>query len=596
MRRDYCGPSQASTGQDVATSCSRTHHRRPTLTEPFSALRPRRRISRPRSTAVPRRRVHLTNRRDPLLHWRAATSPSRSSCSSSVSAALRACLVCAAAITGTDNETANATITRQVRINPPRLGTLRYRRWISGARRAESDAVCNGRFTERQETSDIVSRRSVCHHAQRFDSTFTAAPLGDVADPPSPPSSLESPHRCTARRPRRNARRRPSAVAHQDRRRQHRAIEAIAGVVGWHRLRPVRGRHVRDLALRHRRRRDHRYRRRGQHLRGEIPDHQRQSMGGARSAADGVLPPSAPLPRRAQRIAHGRPDHAGHQGHRHHPGLHQLRAARHRGKPADARRHDRRDVLHQLAVHAAGALDRAGALRHRVFLHAPHQGGLARRPKERERAALRRRRHAELHPRRPGVRPRRLRGPAVRFGKPANGGSGTAGPQPESQAVADCRCDRRPGHLSGARIRSEAGAGGPNQRRRADRLPVVSREDVQADARPLEDDRHRLQSGRRLRAHPGGRADRKSRPESAGCARSLPVQRGHRIRPRQLRLRRRGSGAERRQFPDRARPGRRDCGAVRHRQVDDRQFDSALLRSPVPGRSGSTARTCASTR
>ena len=85
---------------------------------------------------------------------------------------------------------------------------------------------------------------------------------------------------------------------------------------------------------------------------------------------------------------------------------------------------------------------------------------------------------------------------------------------------------RRRRDVSGPRVRRAPGAGRRSQRRRADRLPAVSGEDVQADARPLEDDRHGLQGDGRLRAHSGSAGDRKPRAGHAGRATRLQSSRG----------------------------------------------------------------------
>ena len=120
--------------------------------------------------------------------------------------------------------------------------------------------------------------------------------------------------------------------------------------------------------------------------------------------------------------------------------------------------------------------------------------------------------------------------------------------------------------------------------RRADRLPAVSGEDVQADARPVEDDQHGVEGGvgfERIQevldiesrvARPAGRARRRrrSRARSSSTTSSFSYDGEHQI-------------LEGRQLHDRAGPGRGDRRAVRHRQDDDRQPDPALLRSRSPG-------------
>ena len=291
-----------------------------------------------------------------------------------------------------------------------------------------------------------------------------------------------------------------------------------------------------------------------------------------------------------------RPDHARHQRHRRRPGLHQLRAARHARRRDDAGRHDRRHVLSQLALHAHRALGRAGALSGGVLLHAAHQERLARRAKTGGRAALHRGGSADVHPRGQGLRAGGLRTEAIRHREPGQRGSGARGPKHQGQAGAARGSDRRHRHLPGAVVRGTAGDGRAAQRRRADRLPVVSGQDVQADARSLEDDRHGLQGDGRLRAHPGSAGHRKPRARRAGRAPGAEVQRPDRIRPRHLQLRHRQARSLKDvSFTIEAGQVAAIVGPSGTGKTTHRQPDSALLRSGLRVRAPSTGRTFAST-
>ena len=163
------------------------------------------------------------------------------------------------------------------------------------------------------------------------------------------------------------------AVAYQNRRRQHPAVEEAPAGARRDRDRAVRLERQRGAVLRRRRGRAHCGRRRGQLLRREVPDHERQPMGGTRPAADAVPPHSAAVSCRTRPVADRRPHHAGHQRHRRGPGLPQLGAPRDARQRDDAGRHDRSHALPQLALHPHRAVGRASALPGGVLLHAPHQ-------------------------------------------------------------------------------------------------------------------------------------------------------------------------------------------------------------------------------
>ena len=341
--------------------------------------------------------------------------------------------------------------------------------------------------------------------------------------------------------------------------------------------------------LRRRRGRGHRDRRRGQLLLREVPDHERQPMGGTRPAADAVPPHPAAVARRTRRVAHRRPDHAGHQRHRA------------RSRTSSTPRCSACSSTCMTLVGMIGvmfylnwrftliALSVVPVLFLVVYsLHAAHQERLARGSKEGRRAALHRRRSADLHPRGQGVRARRLRSssdsrpkawPTWKPGLQARSIKAKLSPMVEViVAVGTCLV-----LWYGARL----AMAGRTQRGRADRLPVVSGEDVQADARSLEDDRHRLQGDGRATS-----AFRKSWTSKAACATCRARRRHPKFKgriefedvcfsyaTRQARCSRTSAS--------RSKPGQVAAivGPVGHGQDDARQPDSALLRSGRPGRS-----------
>ena len=286
----------------------------------------------------------------------------------------------------------------------------------------------------------------------------------------------------------------------------------------------VRRKQVRGPELRAGRRPRHRRGRRHQQLRGKISDDERESMGGTRSAADTVPAHSAAVARRTRRIAHRRPDHARHERHRRRAGLHQHGPSWHHRQRPHAGRDDQRHVLHQLALRADGLVGRAGAVPRRLLLHRADQESLTRGAKEGKRAAVERGGSADVHPRRAGICAGRVRGTAVRLGKPAAGAGRFAGAQHESEALADCRHHRRRGHLPGAGIRGAAGPGRRAQRGGVAGVPALFGEDLQADARPVEDDQHGLESGDQLRADAGAAGNGKPRARPPGRAASAAVQ------------------------------------------------------------------------
>ncbi len=140
-------------------------------------------------------------------------------------------------------------------------------------------------------------------------------------------------------------------------------------------------------------------------------------------------------------------------------------------------------------------------------------------------------------------------------------------------------------------VRRAAGPGGRADRRGAGRLPALPREDVQADARPVEDERHGVEGGRGLRADPRGPGDRKRRARPAERPHRGPVQGHDRVRRRVVRLQPRRADSRRRQLHHRTRAGRGVRRPDRRRQDDHHQSRRSFLRSDRRHRVGSTART-----
>ena len=140
-----------------------------------------------------------------------------------------------------------------------------------------------------------------------------------------------------------------------------------------------------------------------------------------------------------------------------------------------AGRHRRRDALPELALHAHLALDRAGAVSGRLFLHAADQESLARRPEEGKRAGLDRRRRSSR--RFAWSRPSPAR--TTRSGGSSARASTTSRPRWRAQHQDDARAGRRDHrrdrNLPDALVRRAAGARRPVDRRCAGRLPALPR-------------------------------------------------------------------------------------------------------------------------
>jgi len=113
--------------------------------------------------------------------------------------------------------------------------------------------------------------------------------------------------------------------------------------------------------------------------------------------------------------------------------------------------------------------------------------------------------------------------------------------------------------------------------RRARGLPALPRQDVQADAGPLEDDGHRIEGGGRIRADPRSARDGGGCPRPAPRASGRRLQGRHRLRSRLVRISPGHADPRRRELLDRARAGRRLRRADGERQDDHHQPGGALL-------------------
>ncbi len=142
-----------------------------------------------------------------------------------------------------------------------------------------------------------------------------------------------------------------------------------------------------------------------------------------------------------------------------------------------------------------------------------------------------------LHARGEGVRPRRVRTAAHGGGEPGIGGDRDAGSRAEGQAFPDGGYDHRGGNLPGAVVWRANGVDRSAQRRFAGALRLVSRQDVQADARTFEDDRRVLEGRGGLRADPRGAGYGPRGTGPAGRAARTRVPRQDRTERCQFRLR-----------------------------------------------------------
>ncbi len=193
-----------------------------------------------------------------------------------------------------------------------------------------------------------------------------------------------------------------------------------------------------------------------------------------------------------------------HDHHRHHdhPELRLRGDARDPGRRADDHRHARPHVLAQLGLRP----DRRGrdaipaALRHAV--QEGRQEGDPRGPAPPERHRRRRPGGPRVDAGGQGVRPRAARGGAPPGGEPGGRRRGTQGPEDQVAAIAGGRGGGRVlrGLRSLPRLVADPARG--DDHRRADGLPVVPEQVLQAGAGPGEDDQHDRPGRSRRRARP----------------------------------------------------------------------------------------------
>ncbi len=222
----------------------------------------------------------------------------------------------------------------------------------------------------------------------------------------------------------------------------------------------------------------HRRRRRTQLLPGEIPHHQRRPVGHARPAAHALSPHPPPVAGRARREEDRRPHRPGDERHRSHSELYHHGAVGHFNQCPHPAGDHRGHVLPELAFLAHLALCCARALPGSLLLHPAHQKSLARRKKERERAAFDCRRSFLLDPRGQGLCPRGLRGAPLRAPEPGECRDGPAGAKHQDEALTYRRYYRSDRDLLGARLWRAPGTGGPTHRWRAGRFFALPGQDV----------------------------------------------------------------------------------------------------------------------
>ena len=119
---------------------------------------------------------------------------------------------------------------------------------------------------------------------------------------------------------------------------------------------------------------------------------------------------------------------------------------------------------------------------------------------------------------------------------------------------------------------------GAMTRRRADGVPRLPEQVLQAGPGPRQDEQHHRADGGGDRAHPDDPEYRHDRPRAAQCARPGHAQGRDRVRARGVRLRSEGAGAEGREPAHRARTVGGRSRHDRRRQIHRREPDPALLR------------------
>ncbi len=149
-------------------------------------------------------------------------------------------------------------------------------------------------------------------------------------------------------------------------------------------------------------------------------------------------------------------------------------------------------ALSRLALHAHRAGRPAGTRRRRLHAHAADQAHLTRGARPGGGPHVDDARGAVVDAARESVRPGRSRARPVRVPERADRRVDAPGARRQGKAGAGRRDHRRRGGRVGPLVRRASRPRRPVDRRRARRLPAVLEQDVQADSRAVEDDRHVL--------------------------------------------------------------------------------------------------------
>ena len=351
------------------------------------------------------------------------------------------------------------------------------------------------------------------------------------------------------------------AVAPEDRHRQRRRQPQGAGMAGGPAHLRAPGRQA--GAGGHCRHRDGADRRggRGGGLHRELLHRERGPVGGVRPAQPPVRPPPAPVARLLRQ-----PPARHHPVHRHRrrqddPGVRVVGNAGHPGGPAHHRRHAGHHVLAQLGLRPHRGRGHAVP----AAVRRAHQPGREEGDPRGAQAPERRHGGGAAGPgigaRRAGVRRAGHRGGAPQGGQPCDGGCGARGAAREVAALAR-RLHRR-GLVHGVRAvsRHRADHVGRHDGRRADRVPRLPEQVLQAGPGSRQDEQHHRPDGGGDRAHPDHPGYRHDRPRASRRARARRAQGRDRVRARGLRLRSEGAGAQGRELAHRARPAGRAWSA-----------------------------------
>ena len=235
--------------------------------------------------------------------------------------------------------------------------------------------------------------------------------------------------------------------------------------------------------------------------------------------------------------------------------------ARHRRRSRDDRVHARAHVLARLGLHADRGRRDAVPADVRDALQEGGQGGDADRARQAERGRRRRPGRAGVGARGQGVRPAGPRARAHAGREPRDGRGRAQGAPGQVAALARGQHRRRALHRNRALEGDFADRRRHDDGRRADRLPRLSDEVLQAGEGPREHDQRDRADDRRAGAHPEDPERRHDHSRAPRRRRS-----GHRegrdhVRARRVRLWRRGPGADRRVVHDQAGPDRRRSSA-----------------------------------